>query len=69
MDTGRGKYHMIYITCRDMGVECDFTAEGPDEYEALAMFMRHVQEDHTTDWFELEEINIRAQAILRHRAA
>lgn len=60
---------MIAITCRDMGVDCDFVAKEQNEYETLAVLMEHVQKDHTTDWFDLEEINIKARAILRHRAA
>ena len=60
---------MIAITCREMGVNCDFAAEGPDEFDTLTVFMEHVQKDHTTDWVELEEINMKAKMLLRHRAA
>lgn len=60
---------MIAITCRDVEVDCDFMAEGPNEHETLSVFMEHVQKNHTTDWFELEEINIKAQMVLRQRAA
>lgn len=66
---GRGKHILISITCRELGVDCDFEAEGRNEYETLTVFMEHVQKDHTTDWFDLEDINMKARTILRHNAA
>lgn len=50
-------------------MDCDFEAEGRNEYETLTVFMEHVQKDHTTDWFDLEDINMKARTIFRHKAA
>ena len=60
---------MIVIACRDTGIDCDYVARAHTAHDALARFMEHVRAEHTTDWFELEEINARAQDALRETAA
>lgn len=57
------------LSCRELGMECPFVAEGETEQAILDSFVRHVRTEHTGDWFEIEEINQVALAVLREKAA
>ncbi len=70
-DTGfhgrKGETHDLH-NMQGLGVDCDFRLKDGrirDPYR----FHEHVQKDHTTDWFDLEDINMKARTILRHNAA
>ena len=53
------------VTCRDLGLECDFAASGLTGSETVTTIIRHVREKHTVDWFELEKIHARLRSLLR----
>jgi len=57
------------INCRELEMVCDFEAEGETEQVVLDSLMRHVQEEHTDDWFEIEEIYQAACSVIREKAA
>lgn len=56
------------IPCRNLGQDCPFEATALTEEESLTKIMRHVQEAHTRDWYELEEIHAAAYSLLRNGA-
>lgn len=58
-----------FVTCRDVGEDCDFVSRGRSENEVMSHFMEHVQRSHTEDWFELEEIRQLARLLVRDEAA
>ena len=37
------------LRCRDIGMDCDFTATGQNEQEVLALAAAHAQKDHGMD--------------------
>ena len=57
------------INCRELGIDCDFTAHGESEEIVIDALMRHVNEVHAEDWFETEEIYKTATSKIRERAA
>lgn len=57
------------ICCKDLGVHCDFVAEGDTGQIVLDSLMRHVQAEHTDDWYEIEEIHQAARPLVREKAA
>ena len=57
------------IGCRELGIECDFVIEGKTGDGAIESLMRHVKEEHTDDWFEIEEIYQIARTVAREKAA
>lgn len=57
------------ISCKELGVDCHFTAEGETGQSALDSLMRHVQAEHGEDWFEFEEIYEAARRFIREKAA
>lgn len=59
----------ISLSCRELGMECPFVTEGETEKVVLDSFMRHVQTEHTEDWFEIEEIYQAASAVVHEKAA
>ena len=59
----------VSLSCREVGMDCDFLTEGETEQAVLDSFMRHVHMEHTEDWFESEEIYQAACAILHEKAA
>jgi predicted small metal-binding protein len=58
----------VEIGCRELGRDCDFMAYGESKQEILYRIMRHVQEEHTDDWFDVEEIYAAAIALIQQRA-
>jgi len=57
------------IGCKELGIECDFVIEGKTGETVVEGLMRHVKEEHTDDWFEIEEIYQAARSIAREKAA
>lgn len=53
------------VTCRDLGLECDFAASGLTGSETVTTIIRRVREKHIVDWFELEKIHARLRSLLR----
>jgi len=59
----------ISISCKEVGMECNFVTEGETGEEVMESLMRHVHAEHTDDWFEIEEIFQAAYAVVRKKAA
>ena len=57
------------IGCKELGIECDFVIEGKTGDTVVESLMRHVKEEHTDDWFEVEEIYQAACSLVREKAA
>lgn len=38
------------LKCRDLGVACDFSAEGETDEDVLKKMKVHAQEDHNISW-------------------
>jgi predicted small metal-binding protein len=57
------------ISCKELGLDCDFVIEGETGENVIESLMRHVKEDHTDDWFEIEEIYQAACSVARAKAA
>ena len=43
------------LKCRDLGVACDFSAEGETDEEVLNEMKMHAKEDHKIDWSKIIE--------------
>jgi predicted small metal-binding protein len=43
---GRKRYRVKTLKCRDVGVDCDFVAEGQTEQEVLEKAAQHARSDH-----------------------
>jgi predicted small metal-binding protein len=59
----------ISVSCRELEMECPFVTEGETEKVVLDSFMRHVQTEHTDDWFDIEEIYQAASTVVHEKAA
>ena len=59
----------ISISCKELGMDCNFVTEGETGQETMEALMRHVHTEHTDDWFEIEEISQAASAVIRRKAA
>jgi len=57
------------IGCKELGIACDFVIEGKTGENVVESLMRHVKEEHTDDWFEIEEIYQAACSVVREKAA
>jgi predicted small metal-binding protein len=57
------------ISCRELGMGCGFTMEGDTMEVVIESLMRHVQTEHTEDWFEIEEIYQAACSVVRAKVA
>lgn len=57
------------ISCRELGMDCDFVFEGETGENVIESLLRHVKEYHTDDWFEMEEIYQAACSVARAKAA
>jgi predicted small metal-binding protein len=57
------------ISCRELGIDCSFVIEGETGETVIESLIRHVKEDHTDDWFEIEEIYQAACTVARAKAA
>ncbi len=59
----------ISIGCKELGMDCRFMTEGETGEVVIELLMRHVQTEHTEDWFEIEEIYQAACSVVRAKAA
>jgi predicted small metal-binding protein len=60
------------ISCRELGIDCNFVSKGEKGEKGetiIESIMRHVQTEHTEDWFEIEEIYQVACVVARGKAA
>ena len=57
------------ISCKELGMDCRFMTEGETVEAVIESLMRHVQAEHTEDWFEIEEIHQAAWKVVRAKAA
>ncbi|MBP2679436.1 MAG: hypothetical protein H6Q82_2501 [Deltaproteobacteria bacterium] len=57
------------IGCKELGIACDVVIEGDSAERTVESLMRHVQTEHTDDWFEMEEIYQAACSVARAKAA
>ena len=57
------------ISCKELGIECNFIIEGETGEIIIESLMRHVQTEHTDDWFEIEEIYQAACSVAKEKAA
>jgi predicted small metal-binding protein len=57
------------ISCKELGFDCNFVKEGETGEIVIESLMRHVQTEHTEDWFEIEEIYQAACSVIREKAA
>jgi predicted small metal-binding protein len=56
------------IGCKELGIVCDYIIVG-ETGEIIEAIIRHVKEEHTDDWFEIEEIYQAACSVARAKAA
>jgi len=62
--------HNAYsISCKELGIDCNFVIEGEAREYVIELLIRHVKEEHTGDWFEIEEIYQAAGSVARAKAA
>ncbi len=59
----------ISISCKELGIGCDHVVEGDTGETVIESLIRHVREEHTDDWFDLEEIYQAAWSVARAKAA
>lgn len=57
------------ISCKELGLDCNVVVEGDSGESIIESLMRHVQTEHTDDWFEMEEIYQAACSVARAKAA
>ena len=57
------------ISCKELGIDCNVVVEGDSGESIIESLMRHVQTEHTDDWFEMEEIYQAACSVARVKAA
>ena len=57
------------ISCKELGIDCDVVVEGDSGASIIESLMRHVQTEHTDDWFEMEELYQAACSVARAKAA
>jgi len=57
------------IGCKELGIACDFVVEGKAGETVIEALMRHMKEEHTDDWYEIEEICQAARSLVRAKAA
>ena len=57
------------ISCKELGIDCTFVIEGETGEMVVESLIRHVREEHTDDWFEIEEIYQTACSVARAKAA
>ncbi|OIP34709.1 MAG: hypothetical protein AUK27_06455 [Deltaproteobacteria bacterium CG2_30_66_27] len=59
----------ISISCKELGMDCNFVTEGETGEMVVGSFMRHLQAKHTEDWFEIEETYQAACSVVRAKSA
>jgi predicted small metal-binding protein len=57
------------IACKELGIDCNFVIVGETGETVIESLIRHVKEEHTDDWFEIEEIYQAAWSVARAKAA
>ena len=57
------------ISCKELGIDCNIVIEGETGEIVIESLMRHVQTEHTDDWFEIEEIYQAARSVAKAKAA
>ena len=57
------------ISCKELGIDCNVVVEGDSGESIIESLMRHVQTEHTDDWFEMEEFYQAACSVARAKAA
>jgi predicted small metal-binding protein len=57
------------ISCKELGIDCTFVIEGETGDTVVESLIRHVQQEHTDDWFEIEEIYQAARSVAHAKAA
>lgn len=57
------------IGCKELGIDCNVVIEGETRETVIESLMRHVQTEHTDDWFEIEELYQAACSVARAKAA
>lgn len=57
------------ISCKELGFDCKVVIEGETGEIIIESLMRHVQTEHTDDWFEIEEIYQAARSVAKAKAA
>jgi predicted small metal-binding protein len=57
------------ISCKELGIDCNVVIEGETGEIVIEFLMRHVQSEHTDDWFEMEEIYQAARSVANAKAA
>jgi predicted small metal-binding protein len=60
---------LIELRCEDLGLECKQVIHGHTEEEVIETLMRHIDLDHDSDWFDLEEVYVTARVTMRRVAA
>ncbi|NJD62755.1 MAG: DUF1059 domain-containing protein [Deltaproteobacteria bacterium] len=59
----------LSISCKEIGMDCDFVTDGETGEIVIDSLMRHVHTEHSEDWFEIEEYYQAACAIIQMKAA
>lgn len=54
---------MFTLSCKDMGVDCPFVAEGETKEEALKASMGHAVQEHGMDPAELQKMDVWQKAM------
>lgn len=60
---------IVSISCKEVGMECDFVTKGETGEVAIDSLMRHVGTEHSEDWFGIEEIYQAACQVVRVKVA
>jgi len=60
---------LLAISCKELGIDCGVVIEGETGEIVIESLMRHVQTEHTDDWFEIEEIYQAARSVAKAKAA
>ena len=60
---------ILVISCKELGFDCGVVIEGETGETVIESLMRHVQTEHTDDWFEIEEIYQAALSVAKAKAA
>ena len=59
----------VSISCKELGMDCQFVADAETGDDVIYLLMRHVHAEHSDEWFEIEEIYQAACQVLREKAA
>jgi predicted small metal-binding protein len=59
----------ISISCKELGVDCNCVSEGETAQIVMDSLIRHMNTEHTDDWFEIEEVYQIAHEVIRKKVA